>query len=220
MGRGKKRVGEEFTVWYLVFLIFTIFLMVEGIVGKVKMFHLHPPSPWQKLKVPGEPSVRVWGSLFLAWSFCWALTHYKADAKHAAYSVATIRRNRFPCYWILRSWRPVTRDIKLPGTAAHLIRNHTPEKACGTLSWREVEVRGEHPLLGLSLGWRWIGEPSWEYTSPVLRSIRWWGACFPLHPGGDMICRYEQLYMSPAPDGEAKLPNRKEFTSLSLRCGQ
>ena len=62
----------------------------------------------------------------------------------------------FPCYWMLRIWRWVKRDIKLPWDTCPPNKKPQPEKVCGTFSWREVEVRGQHPPLGASLAWSWI----------------------------------------------------------------
>ena len=54
----------------------------------------------------------------------------------------------FPCYWMLRVWRWVKRDIKLPWDTCPPNKKPQPERVYGTLSWREVEVRAASSSAG------------------------------------------------------------------------
>lgn len=190
------------------------------------MFHLPLSFILGKAESPrrainqGDDHSRSWGNgLFSAWSF-WELAHNRADAKLAGYSAAPKRRNRrFPGSLVLRIWRWVKRNIILTRTATHLVRNHTHDGAFGTLSWSEAEVRWEHLPLGIPLAWSYIRETQLRVYTTYTKTNWMTGRLLPTAPRW----RYLQIWaslMSPASEGEAKLANRKEFTSLSLRYRQ
>lgn len=167
---------------------------MEGAVQKVKM----PTS--LTLEKSGSPrktisqGLRTWDKGQFSPRHCWELV------KHVEYSVALRRRNRrFPCSLRMRIWGWCKRAIRLPGIVTHLARNHTPEKACGTLSWRGLKW-GRTMLPRLDEG---------SMAESALRPVGWWVACSLLYPGGNIICKYEQFCMPTASDGEAKFANRK-----------
>lgn len=167
---------------------------MEGAVQKVKM----PTS--LTLEKSGSPRktisqvLRTWdkGQSF-PWH-CWELV------KHVEYSVTLRRRSRrFPCSLRMRIWRWFKRAIRLPRIVTHLASNHTPEKACSTLSWRGLKWGRTMPPR--------LDEGS--MAESALRPVGRWVACSLLYPGGNIICKYEQFCMPMVSDGEAKFANRK-----------
>ena len=96
---------------------------------------------------------------------------------------------------------------------------HTPEKACGTLSWSRVEVRQEHPPLAALLAWTWVRgvwlrvhitytKTSWTIGSLLSTQAEMWSADMGNSVGHQRLMQKHSL------------PTEKEFTSLFSRCRQ